>query len=103
MILGADGGSMSSDQPDALIRLAVFEQVIGLREVHDYQTEKEFKPGFTFYSERVPPLISAGHLQATNEIRATGKVPRMPLPCKVKISEHLRNCPSGPRVLAFYP
>ncbi len=39
---------------DALIRLAAFEHVRKLGEVHDHLTAIELKPGFTFQGERIP-------------------------------------------------
>jgi putative restriction endonuclease len=39
---------------DMLIRLAAFEHVRKLREVHDHLTAKELKPGFVFDGERIP-------------------------------------------------
>ena len=47
------------------MRMAAFEHVRGLHEVHDQLTANEFKPGFVFDGERIP-LINPqrGHFQA---------------------------------------
>ena len=45
---------MDSDQGDTLMRLAAFEHVRRLAEVHDHLTATELKPGFVFQGERFP-------------------------------------------------
>ena len=40
--------------PDTLMRLAAFERVRGLNEIHDHLTATELKPGFLFRGERIP-------------------------------------------------
>jgi putative restriction endonuclease len=45
---------MIADTPDALMRLAAFEHVRRLGEIHDHLTAAELKPGFMFQGERVP-------------------------------------------------
>jgi len=39
---------------DALIRMAAFEQVRKLGEIHDHLTANELKPGFFFQGQRIP-------------------------------------------------
>jgi putative restriction endonuclease len=39
---------------DTLMRMAAFEQVRRLTEIHDHLTSAELKPGFTFEGERIP-------------------------------------------------
>ena len=39
---------------DTLLRMAAFEQVRKLSEIHDHLTAKELKPGFIFNGERIP-------------------------------------------------
>jgi len=39
---------------DTLMRIAAFEHVRGLGEVHDHLTATELKPGFLFQGERIP-------------------------------------------------
>ena len=41
----------SLDQP---MRMAAFEQLRRLRELHDHLTQTELKPGFVFNGERIP-------------------------------------------------
>lgn len=43
-----------NDDADTLIRLAAFEHVRRLGEVHDHLTAKELAPGFIFEGERIP-------------------------------------------------
>lgn len=45
---------MADMDPDALMRMAAFEQVRKLGEVHDHLTAKELKPGFVFQGTRFP-------------------------------------------------
>jgi putative restriction endonuclease len=45
---------MTVDTPDTLIRMAAFEHVRRLGEIHDHLTETEIKPGFVFQGERIP-------------------------------------------------
>jgi putative restriction endonuclease len=45
---------MADANRDTLIRLAAFEHVRRLSEVHDHLTTTELKPGFIFEGERVP-------------------------------------------------
>ena len=45
---------MSPDDTDTLMRLAAFEHVRKLSELHNHLTSKELKPGFTFDGERTP-------------------------------------------------
>jgi putative restriction endonuclease len=45
---------MGDANQDMLIRLAAFEHVRKLQEVHDHLTAKELKPGFVFDGERIP-------------------------------------------------
>lgn len=45
---------MNSDDADAPIRIAAFEHVRRLTEVHDSLTAIELKPGFVFQGERIP-------------------------------------------------
>ena len=47
---------MSEQDADTLIRLAAFEHVQRLAEVHDHLTATELKPGFVFGGERIPPV-----------------------------------------------
>ena len=42
------------DTQDAALRLAAFEHVRRLNEIHDHLTAKELSPGFMFQGERVP-------------------------------------------------
>jgi putative restriction endonuclease len=39
---------------DTLLRVAAFEHVRGLNEIHDHLTATELKPGFVFRGERIP-------------------------------------------------
>ena len=39
---------------DTLMRLAAFEQVRKLGEIHAHLTASELKPGFVFEGERIP-------------------------------------------------
>jgi putative restriction endonuclease len=39
---------------DTLMRVAAFERVRGLNEIHDHLTATELKPGFLFREERIP-------------------------------------------------
>ena len=45
---------MGDANHDMLIRLAAFEHVRKLQEVHDHLTAKELRPGFVFDGERIP-------------------------------------------------
>jgi putative restriction endonuclease len=45
---------MDTQSLDTLMRLAAFEHIRGLNEVHDHLTAAELKPGFLFQRERVP-------------------------------------------------
>ena len=45
---------MTADDPDTLMRMAAFEHVRRLGEVHDHLTATELKPGFVFEGERIP-------------------------------------------------
>src|SRR3981189_1745197 len=45
---------MIDDGRDTLIRMAAFEHVRRLGEVHDHLTATELKPGFVFAGERIP-------------------------------------------------
>ena len=42
------------DTHDTLMRMAAFEHMRRLGEVHDHLTAAEFKPGFVFQGERIP-------------------------------------------------
>jgi putative restriction endonuclease len=46
--------SMTADNGDTLMRMAAFEHVRRLNEVHDHLTANELKPGFVFDGERIP-------------------------------------------------
>ena len=48
------GMAMSEQDVDTLIRIAAFEHVRQLAEVHDHLTATELKPGFVFGGERIP-------------------------------------------------
>lgn len=45
---------MDDTDRDTLMRMAAFEHVRGLSEIHDHLTTAELKPGFVFEGERVP-------------------------------------------------
>ena len=45
---------MTSNDLDAVMRMAAFEHVRMLGEVHDHLTATELKPGFVFQGERIP-------------------------------------------------
>ena len=45
---------MTSDDLDTLIRVAAFEHVRKLAEIHDHLTANELKPGFVFQGQRIP-------------------------------------------------
>ena len=45
---------MDQADRDTLIRMAAFEHVRRLGEVHDHLTWTELKPGFMFQGERIP-------------------------------------------------
>ena len=46
--------SMTDDDLDTPMRMAAFEHVRRLGEVHDHLTADELKPGFVFEGERIP-------------------------------------------------
>lgn len=48
---------MDESDRDTLLRVAIFEHVRRLCEVHDHLTANELKPGFVFEGERIP-LVS---------------------------------------------
>jgi putative restriction endonuclease len=48
---------MDETDRDMLIRLAAFEHVRRLSEVHDYLTATELKPGFVFAATASPSSI----------------------------------------------
>jgi putative restriction endonuclease len=55
IVLGDDGQpSMTPNELDPLMRLAAFEQVRRLGEVHDHLTVNELKPGFMLKGDRIP-------------------------------------------------
>ena len=45
---------MTADDRDTLMRLAAFDHLRGLGEIHDHLTATELKPGFVFETERIP-------------------------------------------------
>jgi putative restriction endonuclease len=45
---------MDEGDRDTLLRIAAFERVRRLGEVHDHLTATELKPGFVFEGERIP-------------------------------------------------
>jgi len=45
---------MTGDDPNALMRMAAFEHVRGLSEIHDPLTAADLKPGFVFDGQRIP-------------------------------------------------
>jgi putative restriction endonuclease len=45
---------MADEDTDTLIRMAAFDHVRRLGEVHDHLTATELKPGFVFDGERIP-------------------------------------------------
>lgn len=45
---------LSDDESEALIRMAAFEHVRRLSEIHDHLTAADLKPGFVFAGERIP-------------------------------------------------
>ena len=45
---------MSDRDRDTLMRMAAFEQVRRLSEIHDHLTTNELKPGFLFEGARIP-------------------------------------------------
>ena len=45
---------MDEADRDTLMRMAAFEHVRRLGEVHDHLTATELKPGFVFEGERIP-------------------------------------------------
>src|SRR3984893_16648059 len=45
---------MIDHDQDTVLRLAAFEHVRRLSEIHDHLTATELKPGFVFESERIP-------------------------------------------------
>ena len=59
---------MSDNDRDTLMRMAAFEHVRRLGEVHDHLTADELKPGFVFEGERIP-LVNpqAGNIQAATD------------------------------------
>ena len=48
------GSLMLPDDPDTLMRLAAFDHVRRLSEIHDHLTAAELKPGFLFQGQRLP-------------------------------------------------
>ena len=65
---------MTDDDRDALMRLAAFEHVRRLREVHDHLTATELKPGFVFDDERIPLINPMGRLRRAGGKKRTGLV-----------------------------
>ena len=45
---------MATIDNDTAMRLAAFEHIRRLSEIHDHLTRKEFQPGFVFQGERIP-------------------------------------------------
>ena len=45
---------MTSSTRDVLMRMAAFEHVQSLQQVHDHLTTNELKPGFVFEGNRIP-------------------------------------------------
>ena len=45
---------MDTPSLDTLMRVAAFERVRGLNEIHDHLTATELQPGFLFRGERIP-------------------------------------------------
>jgi putative restriction endonuclease len=45
---------MDDADRDTLIRMAIFEHVRRLSEIHDHLTATELRPGFSFGGERIP-------------------------------------------------
>lgn len=45
---------MTTNVPDTLMRLAAFDHLRRLSEVHDHLTAKELTPGFAFQGKRIP-------------------------------------------------
>ena len=45
---------MIAEDSDALIRLAAFDRVRRLDEIHDHLTATQLKPGFQVQGERIP-------------------------------------------------
>jgi putative restriction endonuclease len=45
---------ITDDTRDTRMRMAAFEHVRRLGEIHDHLTETEMKPGFVFQGERIP-------------------------------------------------
>ena len=45
---------MSTEDPDTRMRMAAFEHVRRLSDLHDHLTKKELSPGFVFEGERIP-------------------------------------------------
>ena len=59
---------MTSSTRDVLMRMAAFEHVQSLQQVHDHLTTNELKPGFVFEGSRIPYGEStARHLQAITD------------------------------------
>ena len=50
---------MVDKDQDALMRMAAFDHVRRLVEVHDHLTANELRPGFTFNGERIPLIKPA--------------------------------------------
>jgi putative restriction endonuclease len=48
---------MSKPDIDTLLRMAAFEHVRRLVEIHDHLSATEMKPSFIFDGERIPPSI----------------------------------------------
>ena len=46
--------ALTDNDRDILMRMAAFDHVRGLHEVHDHLTANELKPGFVFDNERIP-------------------------------------------------
>jgi putative restriction endonuclease len=42
---------------DTLMRMAAFEHVRRLTEIHDHLTANELKPGFIFDGQRIPLVV----------------------------------------------
>ncbi len=45
---------MTAQSLDTLLRLAAFERVRSLSEIHDHLTANELKPGFIYAGQRIP-------------------------------------------------
>ena len=53
---------MTDRDRDTMMRMAAFEHVRALGELHDHLNATELKPGFVFHGERIPLVNPQRHI-----------------------------------------